>query len=134
MKSYSELMTIESYADRLDYLRINGLVGEETFGMDRYINQAFYNSHMWRTLRTEIISRDMGFDMGHPDFPIDGKLIVHHINPITIDEVVDFDYRVIDPENLITVSDDTHRLIHYGIENESEVYTPREKDDHILWK
>lgn len=116
MKSYSDLMKIETYSDRFEYLRLNGVVANETFGHRRYLNQILYRSPEWRRFRRDMIVRDNGCDLGHIDFPIQGHIILHHINPITVQDILDRAPMVFDPENVICVSDKTHNAIHYGDE------------------
>lgn len=134
IKSYSELITIESYEDRFEYLRIGGKVGEETFGASRPENQRFYQSEEWRRFRRDIIARDLGFDMSHRDYEIVGPIIIHHINPITEDDIYYQSPKLFDPENVICVSDNTHKAIHYGtLDNLTLDYQPRSKGDTTLW-
>lgn len=114
IRTYSELMSIGSYEDRYKYLRIGGIVGESTFGFDRWLNQVLYKSDLWLEVRDEIISRDNGFDMGHPDYPINGIIIVHHMNPITVEDVLNRNPDIFNPEFLISVAKSTHDAIHFG--------------------
>lgn len=133
-KSYSELIRISSFEDRYEYLRLNGIIGETTFGSDRYLNQAFYNSSNWRTLRSKIIVRDEGCDLAIPDRPIGGTIFIHHINPITLEMFENDDPCLYDEDNLVCVSRDTHTAIHYG--DRSLLipdYTPRKPGDTTLW-
>lgn len=113
-KTYSELIRIPSYNDRFEYLKLNGFVGSETFGFDRYLNQALYNSLEWRRIRRQIIIRDNGCDLASEGFPINGRIIIHHINPVTYENLVDGHPLVFDPENLVCCSHITHNAIHYG--------------------
>lgn len=125
MKRYSELIRYSSFEDRFNYLKLSGRVGEDTFGFDRYLNQDFYQSSEWRRFRDSIIVRDEGCDMGLRDFPITDwiirngitirpKIIIHHINPLTKDDIICHSDSLLDPENVICVSDRTHKAIHYG--------------------
>lgn len=125
MKSYTELCTLPTYEERLEYLQLHGEVGRDTFGFDRWLNQDFYQSREWRQFRDRIIARDMGCDLGCKDHPItdwvlrDGKPIrpkisIHHINPITKDDVLQHSEKLLDPENAICASAATHKVIHYG--------------------
>ena len=115
IKSYSELITIPTFEDRFEYLKLDGTVGKETFGFDRYLNQQFYNSYEYRKFRREIIVRDMGCDLGIEERPINGLIILHHINPIDPEDILDRNIRILlDPENSICVSLRTHNAIHYG--------------------
>lgn len=116
-RSYLELMRLESFMDRYNYLKLSGRVGLSTFGHDRYLNQILYKSKEWSIIRPKIIVRDEGRDLGIVDREIFGRIIVHHINPITLEQIEDHDPIVFDPENLICVSDNTHLAIHYGSED-----------------
>lgn len=117
-KSYSEALQFSTFLERYRYLRLNDhAIGEETFGWDRYLNQTLYRSSEWRRLRDQIIIRDQGCDLAHADFPIGGKILIHHINPITKRDIIDRNPLIFDPENLICVSHITHEAIHYGGEN-----------------
>ena len=113
-RSYSELASIPTFEDRYSYLRLYGSVGEDTFGYNRVFNQYFYHSPEWRRTRREIILRDNGCDLGVEGYEIVGRIYVHHINPITLEDVEELSDRLFDPENLICVSFDTHNAIHYG--------------------
>lgn len=136
IKTYSELITIPTFEERFDYLQLGGKVGEETFGYDRYLNQIFYNSEEWKRFRREIILRDMGCDLGIDDREIQGRIIVHHINPIEIEDIRLRRLSIIlNPENAICVSDMTHKAIHYG--DKSLLILPfaiRRKNDTCPWK
>lgn len=114
VRTYSELISIKSFEKRYEYLRLTGSVGKETFGGSRYLNQLLYQSPKWRKTRRGIILRDDGYDLAHEDRPINGTIYIHHINPITIDDIKQGRYCVFDPENLISVSFETHQAIHYG--------------------
>lgn len=134
-KSYSELRKLDSYESRLDYLRLKGIVGGETFGFDRYLNQQFYKSKEWKKIRDEVIIRDNGCDLGIPGREIYGKVYVHHMNPLTVDDLNNKDY-LLNPEYLVCVSHDTHNAIHYGYDN-SEInnkYIERKPNDTCPWK
>lgn len=114
IKTYSELITFSTFEERFEYLQLKGIVGQETFGFDRYLNQILYNSKEWKHLRNEIIVRDNGCDLALEGFEIHGRILIHHINPITIDDVIKRREMVFDPENLICVTHNTHNAIHYG--------------------
>ena len=114
IKTYSELITIPTYEERFEYLRCNSAVGKETFGFDRYLNQVLYNSMDWKRLRRQIIIRDNGCDLALEGYIIYGKIIIHHINPISLDDIMKERSIVFDPENLVCVSFNTHNAIHYG--------------------
>lgn len=116
-KTYSELIQFSSFKDRFEYLKLNGSVGAETFGYDRYLNQALYRSYEWRKFRRDIIARDRGCDLGVDGFDIKSRLIVHHINPITLEQIENRDPMIFDPNNVVCVSHNTHEAIHYGDES-----------------
>lgn len=116
-KSYSELIKIPTFEERFEYLSLEGRVGESTFGSRRYLNQILYKSPEWLSLRDKIIIRDNGCDLGIPGREIRGKVLVHHIDPITIDDVLDRNPKVFDEDNLITISHMTHEAVHYGNED-----------------
>lgn len=133
-KTYSELISIQDYYERYEYLKLNSRVGALTFGYERYLNQALYNSTPWRQLRTQIIVRDNANDMACEGYSIDGRVIVHHINPITIEMVENGDPAVFDPENLVCVSHDTHEAIHYGDQRLLiQPLVERKRGDTKLW-
>ena len=115
-RTYSNLVSFRTFLERYNYLRLRGMVGESTFGFDRYLNQALYSSSRWRKTRDAVIIRDEGCDLGIRDYQINKGLIVHHLNPITIDDVEDQSDEVFDPEFLICVSPATHNAIHFGDE------------------
>ena len=135
MKSYSELVLLPTFIERYRYLRLGGRIGEETFGIDRYLNQKFYRSDEWRRLRNHIIVRDCGCDLGVDGYDIHGQIIIHHINPITVDDILQRSELLFDPENLICVTDNTHKAIHYGDEMRL-VCEPiiRRQNDTCPWK
>ena len=114
IRCFHDLRSLGSIFDRYEYLRIGGKIGESTFGFDRYLNQEFYRSREWRDARRAVILRDNGCDMGVCGYEVDKGLIVHHMNPITIDDVINKNPDIFDPEYLVCVSDRTHRAIHYG--------------------
>ena len=134
LRTYSELITLPTFKERFNYLRLDGRVGLETFGHDRYLNQILYNSPEWRNLRTRIVTRDCGRDLACEGYDIYGQVLVHHINPITVKDILDRNPMVFDPENLITTVHNTHNAIHYG--DESLLTTEpiiRYKDDTCPW-
>lgn len=114
IKTYSELMTFQTFEERFKYLKLTGIVGKETFGNVRYLNQFLYSSPEWRSLRNRIIVRDNGRDLGMDGYEIFGKIIIHHLNPITVEDVVSGNPKVFDPENLICTCHATHNALHYG--------------------
>lgn len=117
IKTYSELITFLTFEERYRYLRLKGFVGRETFGHDRYLNQVLYRSPEWKRFRREIILRDNGLDLGCEGFDIFGRVLVHHIDPITVEDVLNRHPKIFDPENVICCSHNTHQAIHYGDEN-----------------
>ena len=134
MRTYSELTSISSFYDRYKYLRLGGAVGRETFGYDRYLNQGFYTSSEWRRVRNDVIARDEGFDLGHFDFVIPSRPIIHHMNPMTVQDLVHGSDDIVNPEYLITCTHRTHNAIHYG--DESLLPQPliiRRPGDTTLW-
>lgn len=135
IKAYSELIELPTFEERFEYLQLKGIVGQETFGFDRYLNQILYNSKEWKHLRNEIIVRDNGCDLALEGFEIHGRILIHHINPITIDDVIKRRKMVFDPENLICVTHNTHNAIHYG--DKSLLITgpiERRANDTCPWK
>lgn len=134
-KTYSELSTLKTFEERYEYLKLNGVVGSETFGGNRYLNQKFYNSYEWRTFRRHIILRDGGCDLGISDRPIQGKIYIHHLNPINDKDIVDRDLKMLDPDNAICVSFDTHQAIHFGDEKIlASDPIKREPNDTTPWR
>lgn len=117
IKTYSELITIPTFEERYRYLRIGGKVGEETFGFDRYLNQLFYKSDEWLALRDYVIVRDNGCDLAMPGRDIQTRILVHHMNPITKDDILNRTKYLLDPEFLICTLKSTHDAIHYGDES-----------------
>lgn len=135
MKTYTELVSIPTFEERFRYLEIEGLVGRETFGFDRYLNQKFYRSPEWKRVRQEVIIRDNGCDLGIEDRPIFGKIIIHHINPISIDDLTQKESWVLNPEFLISTCKKTHDAIHYS--DESILFVEpieRKPNDTCLWR
>ena len=118
IKSYSELVLLPTFEDRFEYLRLDGIVGETTFGFDRYMNQVFYRSLEWKKIRDTVIARDLGCDLGIEGHEIFGRVIIHHLNPIRQRDLLEpTDFGLLDPEYLITMTDETHQAIHYGDKN-----------------
>lgn len=114
-RTYSELIEIPSFEDRFEYCKITSVIGQQTFGFDRYINQALYQRNpRWLKLRRDLIIRDNGCDLAHKDYPVNKRIILHHLNPISEDDILNERSIVFDPENLICVSHNTHNAIHYG--------------------
>lgn len=118
IRTYSELITLPTYIERFNYLKLGGKVGADTFGFDRYLNQKFYHQDpRWRSARDKVIIRDNGCDLGMEGYEIQGKIIVHHMNPITMDDIINKRDWIYDPEFLICTVHNTHNAIHYGDEN-----------------
>lgn len=135
IKTYTELSKLETFEERFKYLKLSGKVGEDTFGFDRYMNQRFYRSKEWTQLRHKIIARDNGCDLGVKDRAIFSKIIIHHMNPVTVEDLENNSELVFDPEYLISVSHNTHNAIHYG--DESLLITDpieRTPNDTCPWK
>lgn len=134
-KTYGQLIQLPSFEERFEYLKLRGGVGVDTFGSSRYLNQAFYTSREWKLLRNDVILRDEGCDLGVPGRLIHGRIIIHHINPITEDDLIHSDYSCLDPNNLICTSFITHNAIHYG---DSSLLFPdpieRRPNDTCPWK
>ena len=135
-RTYSELSKFQTFDERFDYLILHSKIGIESFGYDRYLNQMFYTSNRWKSLRDKIILRDNGMDLGLDGYPIYGKVIIHHLNPITIDDVLEESPDVFNPEYLICVSHNTHNAIHYGDDSykDSLKIVERTPNDTIPWR
>lgn len=136
IKTYSELSKLKTYEERFKYLQIGGRIGIETFGYDRYLNQVFYNSPQWKKVRDQVIIRDNGCDLGLEGYTIPGKVIIHHINAITVDDVLEANPEIFDPEYLICVSHATHNALHYGDDTYPLKFqvTERKPNDTVPWK
>lgn len=135
IRTYSELSQIEGFKERYRYLALKASVGVPTFGFDRWMNQAFYTSVQWRHIRSHVIARDEGCDMGVEGYEIGARLYIHHMNPLTAQQLVQGSEDVIDPEFLITVTHLTHNAIHYGDEKlltRAEI-VERRPGDTKLW-
>ena len=134
IRRYSELRQLATFKERFDYLKLSGVVGESTFGFDRYLNQYLYRSPEWKKVRNEVIVRDDGCDMGLEDYPAN-RIIVHHMNPLSIEDVENRDKRIFDPEFLICVSLSTHNAIHFGDETLlPKVPVERKPGDMCPWR
>ena len=127
MRTYSELIKIDSFKGRVEYLSLKG----EIYDIPRSINQLLYKSREWLEFRKEIILRDMGCDLAMPGHFINTKVIVHHINPLTKEDIINRTFKCFDPENVVTISIDTHNIVHYGDPN--DVYVERQPGDTKLW-
>ena len=134
-RNYTKLLTFKTFEERFLYLKLSGNIGYETFGSSRWINQKFYMSSEWRRIRDEVIIRDNGMDLGIEGYPIYGKIYIHHMNPITENDILAHSAYLVDPEFLICVSSETHNAIHYGnFENISKDPIIRFPNDTIPWK
>ena len=133
--SYSELITLPTFEERYRYLRKSGIVGEETFGSHRHLNQLLYRSPEWRSVRNQVIIRDNGCDLGMEGYEIRGRVYIHHINPITLDDILNRTPALFDMDNLICVSFNTHQAIHYGDESLLPIisFAERTPGDTKLW-
>lgn len=136
IRTYSELMKLSTFEERYEYLKLNGSVGEDTFGYDRYLNQLFYKTKEWISLRNYIITRDNGCDLGASDREIRGdKIIIHHMNPISKGDILNRSEYLLNPEYLICTTSNTHNAIHYG--NSDLLYkgpVVRSKNDTCPWR
>lgn len=134
-RSYSELITIPDFDERYEYLKTGSQIGAATFGFERHLNQNFYTSRQWRLLRHHVIARDEGLDLGVPGYEIRTKPIIHHMNPITREDLIHGDESILDPEFLITTSLRTHNAIHFGDERQlpRPFVVERRHGDTQLW-
>lgn len=135
IKSYSELIRLKTFEERYQYLRTSSIVGDRSFGSDRYLNQSFYRSKVWRDLRHEIIVRDNGCDLAFPGYEIYSMIVIHHINPVTIEDIESGSDNLLNPEGLITTSHETHMAIHYARESfRPSVLVERRPGDQTPWR
>lgn len=133
-RSYTELSKLKTFEERFEYLKLNGQVGASTFGYDRYLNQSFYKSKQWKKVRDQVIIRDNGCDLGIDGYQINDKIIIHHMNPISLEDLESGSNEIYNPEYLISVSDLTHNAIHYSDENILEkTIIERKPGDTKLW-
>ena len=135
IRTYSELITFPTFEERFKYLQLNGQVGESTFGFDRYMNQVFYRSQKWKSIRDFVIIRDCGCDLGVEGYDIHGKIIIHHMNPLSMRDIETESEFLLNPDFLICTTHTTHNAIHYGDEN-LLVTAPieRTKNDTCPWR
>ena len=135
IRTYSELITLPTFEERFKYLQLNGQVGESTFGFDRYMNQVFYRSQKWKSIRDFVIIRDCGCDLGVEGYDIHGKIIIHHMNPLSMRDIETESDFLLNPDFLICTTHNTHNAIHYGDEN-LLVAAPieRTKNDTCPWR
>ncbi len=135
IRTYSELCQFGTFDERFAYLRLGGGVGRATFGFDRYVNQQFYTSREWQDVRSHVIVRDDGCDLGIPGYEINTELLIHHINPMNIEDIVNNREWILDPEFLITTVHNTHNAIHFGtISPYPKVVLERTPSDTIPWR
>lgn len=135
IRTYAELSTLKTFRERYEYLRLDGTVGEETFGFDRYLNQIFYKSKEWEQVRNKVIIRDNGCDLGIDGYEIRGKILIHHMNPITSADVVKRSDILLNPDYLITTVLSTHNAIHYGDDSLLiTMPTARARNDTCPWR
>ena len=135
IRTYSELIQLPTFEERFDYLRLNGVVGKDTFGFDRYLNQQFYRSSEWKRIRDQVILRDNGCDLGVEGYEIRGRILIHHINPISVADIHTMSDLLMNPEYLICISHRTHNAIHYG--DDSLIITApieRTQNDTCPWR
>lgn len=135
IKSYRELASLTTFDERFKYLEIGGKIGIDSFGFDRYLNQNFYHSPQWLEVRNKIILRDNGFDLGVEGYPVN-RIIIHHINPITVEDVLENNPDIFNPNYLISCSHATHNAIHYGNESYLDKFKviERKPNDTIPWR
>ena len=134
IRTYSELSRFSTFEDRYEYLKLGGQVGKSTFGFERYLNQGFYTSREWRQVRHHVIARDEGLDLGVEDYEIYDKIIIHHMNPMSPDDLIHGNEDILNPEYLISTSHKTHNAIHYGDKNLlQKPYIERKPGDTKLW-
>lgn len=133
-RRYSELVNLESFDERFEYLKLGGGVGRETFGFDRYVNQQFYTSYEWKRVRNQVILRDNGCDLGVFGYEIHVELLVHHMNPMTVDDIRNHAEWILNPDFLITTCHATHNALHYGTPSPyPKVVLDRSPGDTRLW-
>lgn len=133
-RCYSDLIHLDTFEERFEYLRLDGRVGEATFGFDRWVNQRFYNSLQWKHVRNDVVCRDLGCDLGVPGLEVPYGLLVHHMNPMTVEDIERGAYGILDPEFLICTSKATHNAIHYGVDQLlPRAVTERRPGDTSLW-
>lgn len=135
IRTYSELLTLPTFKERYEYLRLGGAVGADTFGFDRYLNQIFYKSSEWQSVRRQVIIRDNGCDLGIDGYDIHGPILIHHMNPICVEDIINRSDMLLNPEYLITTVLATHNAIHYGDASLLQTMPQiRRKNDTCPWK
>ena len=133
IRTFTEMCRYNTYADRVEYLKLEGVIGEETFGMDRYLNQQLYHSLDWYKLRVKIITRDLGCNMSIKNMEIMGMIIIHHMNPITPEQIMSHSKYVWNPEYMVCVDKETHDYIHFGKQTINKMPIHRSRNDHCPW-
>lgn len=134
-RTYTELSKLKTFAERYEYLKLDGQVGVATFGNERYLNQVFYKSSVWMDARRKVIIRDNGLDLGCPGYEMFDRILVHHMNPITIQDIIDRNPDIFNPEYLISCSHETHNAIHYGnYDGIKPIMFERSPNDTCLWR
>jgi hypothetical protein len=134
IRSYSELVRLNSFEERYEYLKLKGSVGKSTFGFDRYINQQFYRSAQWKSIRNYVIARDQGLDLAFEGYEIYDRIIIHHMNPMSVEDIEHGDDDILNPEFLICTTHKTHNAIHYGDKNLLALpFVERNANDTKLW-
>lgn len=135
MRTYSELVLLPTFKERFEYLKLSGVVGRDTFGFDRYLNQQFYRTSEWKKVRDAVIIRDNGCDLGVEGYEIYDRILIHHMNPITADDIIKHSDWIVDPNQLICTSFRTHNAIHYGdISLIDKQPTIRKPNDTCPWR
>lgn len=136
MRTYSELIQLPTFEERFHYLKLGANVAESTFGFSRYLNQDFYRSKEWKRTRNEVIVRDNGCDLGIPDYPIGGRIYIHHIEPITPKDIIELTEYLLNPSNLICTSFETHNALHYGDDSliSNRIIIERTPNDTCPWR
>lgn len=135
IRTYTELSRLKTYKERFEYLKLDGVLGSATFGDNRYVNQQFYRSERWRRIRRKVILRDKGCDLGVEGYEINKGIIIHHMNPVMLSDIMDETDILLNPEYLICCSHDTHNAIHYGNANNiPDLFATRTPNDHIPWR
>lgn len=136
IRTYSDILLLDTFEARYEYLKLDGKVGKDTFGIDRWLNQTFYKTDEWKKIRYDVINRDFGCDLAMRDYEIAGRIYVHHMNPITKEDVINRSRYLLDPEFLICTRKRTHDMIHFGNDGDS-VYEPviiRTPNDTCPWR
>jgi hypothetical protein len=135
IRCYSDLIQLETFKERYYYLKLHGKVGEDTFGFDRYVNQSLYKSSKWKRTRSQVIIRDNGCDLGIEGHELDNYIVIHHMNPLTLEDIEEERDVVFNPEYLISCSSRTHKAIHFGDENLlPKDFVERRPNDTCLWR